>query len=504
MPVKDYNVSASLNTLVADIFIGPDAPRANMDNAIRQVMADIKLGVIQRDETDGTDIAFRATTGLKFSYNTAFDRYQVLFGRFSGMVGNQIHAGNNVYASQAGWKGFQALSNVITGVLPNTDPASGTTVTAMLSYAGGAQIIGNYVNGLTGGKDAETAYIYTKAHHGIVALNTLFAGQLTAGGGGTFYGINLKGSVRGNTATPQGYGAMALGNHAVGMGAVSNTAACQMQADEQAVIANNFDNWKRGLEFSGPITGSIVGLNRSYGAAVDKAMGGVVSGEVVLNVGNVSRNFIDGIEYSCAAADTLDRLSIIGQHHQGTAAGSGGAGLVVTGLGTGNVTNVLVADATFKSFSTGINFTQVYDATISNVRLTNITNADVTGTQRAYVFTNSKRIVGRNCQATSIQTTNATATAISEIQIADGNVICLRVRVCSRKSDGTAREVMEARCAGYMEGGAVTIGTATVTKEFATACNVTFLAATTRIRARVVGIAAETWDHFVTVDFEML
>ncbi len=45
MPIADYNVSASLNTLISGIYIGPDAPRANVDNAIRQLMADLASGL---------------------------------------------------------------------------------------------------------------------------------------------------------------------------------------------------------------------------------------------------------------------------------------------------------------------------------------------------------------------------------------------------------------------------------------------------------------------------
>ncbi len=49
MPIADYNVSASLNTLISGIYIGPDAPRANIDDAIRQIMADLAIGIPPRN-----------------------------------------------------------------------------------------------------------------------------------------------------------------------------------------------------------------------------------------------------------------------------------------------------------------------------------------------------------------------------------------------------------------------------------------------------------------------
>lgn len=41
MAINDYNASASSNTSISGINIGPNCPRANIDNAIRQIMADL-------------------------------------------------------------------------------------------------------------------------------------------------------------------------------------------------------------------------------------------------------------------------------------------------------------------------------------------------------------------------------------------------------------------------------------------------------------------------------
>jgi hypothetical protein len=47
MGIENYNSSASLNTAISGIAIGEGAPRANMNDAIRQLMADIAQGFLQ-------------------------------------------------------------------------------------------------------------------------------------------------------------------------------------------------------------------------------------------------------------------------------------------------------------------------------------------------------------------------------------------------------------------------------------------------------------------------
>lgn len=56
MPVKDYSVTPSSNTSINGIAIGEGAPRANMNDAIRQLMADMKskaLEAISLDDAGG-------------------------------------------------------------------------------------------------------------------------------------------------------------------------------------------------------------------------------------------------------------------------------------------------------------------------------------------------------------------------------------------------------------------------------------------------------------------
>lgn len=52
MAIKDYSPSASLNTSISGINIGEGAPAGNMNNALRQLMADVKTGLYQRTFED--------------------------------------------------------------------------------------------------------------------------------------------------------------------------------------------------------------------------------------------------------------------------------------------------------------------------------------------------------------------------------------------------------------------------------------------------------------------
>lgn len=449
---------------------------------------------------------FRNCGNVGLNFENPFGRFQTVNCLFDQSRSLMLRAGKDDPSLQSGWQGFSAIGNLFRDVLPSWDGDPAANGIA-LTYAAGSVIALNQVNGLTVGKDATGFCFYTKSVGAVVIGNTA-VGATQPSGTGQFYGFNLKGAPRGDTSTPQGYGAMAIGNSMFAdPTATSKTfVGGQMQSDEEAIIANYFDGFRRAIEHSGKISYSVIALNRSCGngAASSKSIAGSVSGTAVLNIGNVTYNYIAGDEYAVASSDTLDRLTILGRHVQGTAAGSGGTGLAVTGSGTGNVTNLIVANSTFDSFSAGITLTQVYGATLTNLQFSNITNLTTQG-QRAIHLNNCKRIVGRNSQTSSVQTTSTSAVPLATLLVSNANVGSLRVRLCSRKTDGTAREVIEARCAFYMEGGTVSLATPTVTKEFATGINVTFTAvAGVGPRANVTGIAGETWDHFASVDFDIL
>lgn len=511
VPAGNLNLELKGSTLRAvatqNLFIGGhdfDVAGGTIDTFATAFVNSIATGTPADMRFTGTRLKNGEAAGINLE--NPFERYSVAFCRFDNNRGVQVRAGKNDYSLQAGWEGFSAIGNVAHDIRADANAASTGSVGMVLSNAPRSIIALNQVNGMTAGIDAEGFYFYTKSVGGLVFGNAA-AGATQGAGAGRFYAINLKGSGRGDLSNPQGYGATALGNYVAGDTDSASIAffGIQMQADEQAIIANNVDGFKRAVEYSGKISGSIVGLNRGYGngASSNKAMAGSISGEAVLNIGNIARNYVGGIEYTVTSPDTLDRLSILGIHAQGTGAGSGGVALAVTGTGAGNVTNLLVADATFKGYSAGVNLTQVHGATLANLAFADITN--LVGAQRAFQFTNCKRIVGRNCQRTSLQTTNASAASLGEIQVSNENVGILRVRVCSRRSDGSAREVIEARCPFYMEGGTVTLGTPTVTKEFATALAVSFIVASSvRVRAQIAGIASQTWDHFAVIDFDIL
>lgn len=63
MSVADYNVSAALNTSISGIAIGPNAPRENIDDSIRQMMADIKSYSLEFGVKDYGTLASGATSG---------------------------------------------------------------------------------------------------------------------------------------------------------------------------------------------------------------------------------------------------------------------------------------------------------------------------------------------------------------------------------------------------------------------------------------------------------
>jgi hypothetical protein len=51
MAVRDYSTSAGLNTSLGSIFVGPDMARSDVDNSIRQLMADVKARFSEESAT---------------------------------------------------------------------------------------------------------------------------------------------------------------------------------------------------------------------------------------------------------------------------------------------------------------------------------------------------------------------------------------------------------------------------------------------------------------------
>jgi hypothetical protein len=316
--------------------------------------------------------------------------------------------------------------------------------------------------------------------------------------GGTKYAINLKGSGRASTATPQGYGALAIGNIVTGS---STVIGLQMQADQQTSIGNFFDNVITGTEQGTAVLDDNISIgNRTVSAGGASSRGvtaASITGERIIDALSVHRNVRIGVRYATASTNSFDRLLISGHHLESDAA-PGDIGVIVSAGTVGNITNVHVKDITTKNHSRAVEFTGVYGGTIENIRATGLTTAT-----RPIQLANCKNIVGNNVWEYNVQTTNNTATSAYQMAISDGNLLTIKAKALARKSDGTSEIYIEREFLFKQEAGVASLvasGTAN-TLGAGVVGGLDASITSNRPLIRVTGAAAETWDWSVWIDF---
>jgi hypothetical protein len=156
-----------------------------------------------------------------------------------------------------------------------------------------------------------------------------------------------------------------------------------------------------------------------------------------------------------------------------------------------------------KSFSQGIKLSGVYGAVIDSPRFSDMGTAT-----RPIYLTSCKNIRGVNAFNFTQQTTNATATTVFDMgDLADGNVLCVTMRAAAMKSDGSAAGLLRRDFLFKKTGGTTTlVSSGALVNDGGNALPADALLAgvsSSRAQMKVKGIAAETWDWTVNIDFEL-
>jgi hypothetical protein len=462
--------------------------------------------LINTDTTDTpvefsvTECEFHSSDNIPIHISAPITYARVLCSYFHDNMGQQIRFGQDTYSLQSGWEGALAAFNLFKDIESTNDASTA----AVLSYAPFTKIIANHAKNIIGDADNETWFYYIKSPHGIIALNT--GNGLQTSTTDTLYGINLKGTARSDTSGPNGYGAMALGNQLVGS---NESSAFQMEAEEQALIANSAENFPRGIEQgSGVLTGNRVIGNRVRGTdtASTTAHGSTASGTKLLNALNMFYKFASGTSIGTLTTDTIDRIIQLGEHIEGINS-SAGRGVDIVAATNGNITRAIVGDLTVRSFLNGVRIRGVTGATLHDLDISDIGSAP-----SVFDFTGSAQIVGRNVYRVTAQTTDATATNVHSFPVfTDAQTVHIKMTAIARRSDGTEQAVFERRCLGRREGGttavveqstATTLGNGVGTLE--ADGSIDFSASGSNIQCRVTGKAGTTYNWMCVFDFELL
>jgi hypothetical protein len=426
--------------------------------------------------------------------------FSVVSTRAIDNKGYNIRLGKNDFSLQAGWQSCLAAF----GFYKNVTHVS-NDVAAIISYAPFSRIIGNHIRDINGFTGTDTTFIYTKSPYGLVALNVCDDIDSTAGTK-IIGGIKLKGTNRGTSALPNGYAATALGN--VLRTAADSGNAIQVEADEQAAIANYGEGFEYGINAgSGQVDSQLVALNRLfYSGALTTGRGilwGAVEGERYQSIGNLLEGFAAGTVLTMAAGKTCKTVSIVGGQAKGLSTAQG-EGIKLAGGDADSLTKVLIADTQVDNFSQGISLQQTKWAILSNTQFGALSTST-----RPIFFVSCKNVVGRNVFSNEIQTTDATATTVFQIgDLADNNVLKVTMHALAKKTDMSAVGSLRRDFLFKRTGGTTTlVASGTQVNDGGNALPADALSGsvtTDRGVFRVKGIAAETWDWFVNFDFELL
>lgn len=225
------------------------SPTANFD--IQGIMFSTWASVVSRGAAQSgsfTNVVFSnnrcfGCTSLVFAIERPIDQYRIENNDIEGCTGGYgIRVGDNTYANQDTWQKGWIQNNRIKSL-----SASGTTsAAAILVYGREVTIANNKIDGVTQSGTGECWGIYTKVRYGQVHGN--YINNVVAANNGDNVGINIKGTTRSVTSSPQGFANMVWGNHVrnVGVAGVRGT-GIRAQTDDVLVFGNEVEDCSGGL-----------------------------------------------------------------------------------------------------------------------------------------------------------------------------------------------------------------------------------------------------------------
>ena len=441
---------------------------------------------------------FKNGAGIAVNVEAPIRDLKILGGRFLDGHGHTIRIGNNTYSEQSGWESVLIAFNYVENssyVVASPNDVSGT-----ISYAPFSRVIGNAYRDINGYNNTDTAFVYVKSPRGLVALNV--GDGLESTGTPLVHGVNLKGTERGSTASPNGFGSTAALNAFRGQDVGGGI---QMESNEQAAIGNYLEAFKFGFEIgSGDISYGLLALNRCHqitGVSASKGITAAMQGQVFTEIGNIYRGFDSGPAYNIVTAETFDRLLALGIQAEGVDSATG-IGFEVDSSDTDGASNVLLADSIIGPYNQIVSLENVNGALLSN-----LIHGASNSASRPYFFTTCKNIRARNAVNFTKQTTDASNVNIFQVGLSDGNVYKATMHALARKSDGSAVESMRcdflfkheaSTCTLVASGTLDRIGGSSLPADALNAAVVS-----NRAMLRIKGIASETWDWTINIDFEI-
>lgn len=411
---------------------------------------------------------------------------------FIGCKGTVIRFGRNVFAEQDNWINNRVMNCDFIDTVSH--PTSTTTDTRNILMNGkDGHITNNTMDTITGQSTSETHAIFTKARDTVIAGNTIKNVTI----GSTISAINIKGSAKGITVTPQGFGCNVNGN----IIDVAD-AGIRVRCSDTLVISNNIRNVKLGIEAGTAENdrSSYIG-NSLFGTGVVGSIGidaGVVNEAIVANDNTVD-GFVISIRVGSRGAISSKNVSVKGNKIIDTTT----AIQIFPSVGI-PLTDVTITDNSVTDAATLIRFETggiLNDVTIKGNTGTNVTT---------YLSSTGLAAFPKSIdyeQLFTIQTTDAVLNTALSVTTQDGSAYILESDVIAGESAGADRATYKKRMLTFTTGGTATIqGTlVTLTPDIESAGAVPWTSDLAvggdDIRMRVLGAAATTinWKVNLTI-----
>lgn len=338
-----------------------------------------------------TDCAFLNCNGQVINIERPLNTYWIdrcVFDTCSG--GYCIKIGENTYANQDLY-----VKGVISNNTFSTLTAGSTTsCAAMLVYGREVTICNNKIDGVNQTGTGEAWGIYTKVRYGQVYGN--YVNNVVADGSTDNVGINIKGSPRGLTSSPQGFSNSVWGNHVRNIG-VAGTQGYGIRAQTDDVLV--------------------------YGNLVeDPGLAGLVTDDSNANANNVF--MLNTVRYASTVAGTygcrlennadrcgFERNTVINAE----------TGIIVFSHTSGSNDDHFIVNNTFTGTTTGIAFTAQSGGTLNRMRIDgNVVTGGTYG-----ILNNSGPGTVSNLRVRDNDTaaaTNPVAGSLGTSCVADGNI----------------------------------------------------------------------------------
>lgn len=378
------------------------------------------------------------------------DTFQATGNTFDTVLGRAIQVGENTFSKQEGWKNLIVTQNTFRNitVTGSVDPA------AVLLYGYRCDISDNVIDTVTGGAATECWGIYTKVKYGTISHNTI-KGLTT---GTNVAGINIKGSLRGATSSPNGYAIECHGN-VIECGGVGS--GIRSEGDDHLVYGNFVDDPGAdgiGVDASSGNRNCIRG-NHLYGTARAGAIGVRLSSGVSTEVctDNLIHNFLLGVRVSSATLTTTDV-----EVSRNTFTSCTQCIVVTFNTGTALVARFTAQANRGDTATSGIAFEGTGATSVAHLLnnvFTNTTNP-ITWSSTANMPVN---LVMRGNTGWTITPTTATTTTVASLPLADEGAYMVKAFLVAKRSDSGARAYYERGALVYRDaaGSATSQGTTT-------------------------------------------